>query len=351
MWFLAQQSFMEAVDGVRSLFTTAQNYVEGKIWIYQGNFVVEPDDFFQITPNLIRFMDINTADSWELDPGNPETILLSEHGFSDDDELFFWSTEQLPDGLLQGISYFVKVVDDHRFQVAASVGGDAIPIVNGDGEHWLAFPVAPDPQNGSLWYNAYIAEGATSAVLADGLWIQDDFITLFNITPETFGFSSDAEAAAAPEPGPFAKRVAYSLHAASVLVRAYLATHDASDMYADAKSLTPMDVTRTEMFRYIEALLTFKMLLEEPGVIGKGPISEHIEKFTDAIQITKRYQSYGANKITTIIKQESQVILETFLSQFVTQIGVLTPLPYMVSKQLPEAVNPVLESMIIGMGS
>lgn len=324
MWFVTRQSFIETPDGIRSLFTTAQNYRAGTIWVYQGSLVVEPDAIVEILPNQVQFIEQTTRQQWVVDSGTPNQIVLVDHGLAQDDQIVLFSTETMPEGLVHGGVYYVLLVDQDHFQVSLVASGPAVVFTDsGSGDFWLASQSAPVYESGALWYNAFLENGTASQVLADGLWVQDDFIELFYLTPEQFGMPEDP-------PELFEQRVAYALHSASIMVRVYLSRNNCIDFYTDAKSPTPQNVERTEMFRYVEGVLAFKMLFEEPGVIGKGPVAEHIEKYTDAIQITKRYQAYGAQKFTSIIKMDYDKIFEMFLSGFISSS--ITTLPYVKSK-------------------
>jgi hypothetical protein len=59
-----------------------------------------------------------------------ETLALSGHGLSDDDEVTFRADAggSLPSPLVAGTTYYAKVVSDALFQVATSAGGAAVNI-------------------------------------------------------------------------------------------------------------------------------------------------------------------------------------------------------------------------------
>lgn len=330
MWYVTNQRFLETPDGDRAKFTTSQNYVEGMITMYQGGVRIEPESILELPPNQVYFRQRDHF-TWTIDVA-ADTLLSADHGLVADDRITVWSTAELPNGLAKGGEYYVVYVDEHRFQVATTAGGSVVPFdeLTGTGTFYWAQPDPPLYESGGLVYDAYIELGAAPTdIIADGLWDQDQFIELFNLTKEQFGFSTEES---------FSNRMGYALHAASVLLRSYLRVNNALDMYTDAKSLTPTDVERTEVFRYVEMLLTFKSVLEEPGVIGRGPVAEHIEKFTSAVQITKRYAAYGSNKNTSVLKITATEILDMFVGPYLytEEAGLgLTTMPMMTGGSMP----------------
>ncbi len=328
MGFVSQENFLEPIDGVRTLFTTSQNYKKGMIWIHQGSLSIVPENFIQILPDKIRFIDGSTTKIITVDQTSPNTLFLEQHGFPENCKVVLWSLGVEPEGILRGSEYYITPIDVNRFTISLSESGEPETFTDtGSGDLCLAQATAPTESSGTLYYSAFTEDFFNADAITSGLWGVDTFITIFKITPATLGYN-DTEIAC------FTDRIVYILNSASALVYAYLFKNNYIEYYADAKLPQPQHENIANLLRYCEGLLALKILLEEPGVVGKGPISEHIEKFTDAIQITKRYQAYGANKITTIIKKDAFTILDMFLLGYV--VKQTTTIPMTLSKALPE---------------
>lgn len=75
-----------------------------------------------------------------------DAIELDEHGFEDGLEVRFRAEAggSLPSPLVEGTAYFARVLDVHRFQVAATSGGAAIDLTT-EGETVLVLEPSPLP--------------------------------------------------------------------------------------------------------------------------------------------------------------------------------------------------------------
>lgn len=70
----------------------------------------------------------------QVEPTN--TITITDHGFADGNKLVFSSTDELPEGISSGDTYYVVNATTDTFQISTSVGGSAVSIISvGSGIH------------------------------------------------------------------------------------------------------------------------------------------------------------------------------------------------------------------------
>lgn len=337
MLFVSNQKFKETPDTLTSVFTTQQNYQTGTLWIFQGNLVVESKNFIECPPNQIHFIDSNTQKNL-IHPSvvSENTFELNNHGYNENNRIVVFGNV-MPEGILKTLIYYVHVVDENNFQVSLIESGDIVQFIsNGDEILSSASPYFPDPETGSLWYNAFVDNFTPASILVEGLWSHDVFCSLFQITRDVLDFTDDTL---------FVNRINFTLHSASTIVRSYLLKHECLEYYADAKLDVPNNKERSDILVYVEGLIALKILFEEPGTPGRGPATERIEKFTDAVQITERYQGYGSDGNTTIFKKSSHEILSLFLDQFLLDVNVIRT-PYVLSESLPDTKTSYFEDRL-----
>lgn len=158
------------------------------------------------------------------------------------------------------------------------------------------------------------------------LWTADAYIRFFSVTPTTVRVPDDAE---------LREKVQTCLVFATNYVREYLRFHAASQQLLDAITECVYDGSAMPVVKYAIGLIATKLLLEEQTALDAGIVTERIEKLTTAIQVTNRYQGYGADNITSIFKQSIQDILNLLLRECIAGTSIVQrTLPMMRSHAL-----------------
>ena len=150
---VTQQTFVEAVDGVETLFTAQAEFQWESIQVFQGNLPLAPGSYRNVSTLKVRILDAVTQQEWTLG-AVAHTVYCTGHGLSNGAYIVVWSTSLtgLPIGLDQTIGYYVVNKTDDTFQLALTAGGESVSFVaSSSGTLYFAAPYAPLAANGILW--------------------------------------------------------------------------------------------------------------------------------------------------------------------------------------------------------
>ena len=177
MSYITGQSFLEPIDGVRTVFTTLQPFEPHTIQVFQGNLTFAPEAILEINTVQVRTIDPASHRTWSY-AAEANTLYCEAHGLVQDTQIVVWSTVDggLPEGLVHTVLYFVSVTNENKVQLSLSQGG---PFVNFEqaaaGILYFAKPSPPLLENGNLWYNATVLDEVVDPAIVVGLWVLSDW--------------------------------------------------------------------------------------------------------------------------------------------------------------------------------
>jgi hypothetical protein len=106
MIFVTRQTFVETVDGSRTLFTTRQNYLSGSFLCAQGSVLIDPSVYTEVLPNQIQFTEAPLSENGML-WYNAFVIETGIPGLSP----YFWTGATLADYFGYTAAQFPNVAD------------------------------------------------------------------------------------------------------------------------------------------------------------------------------------------------------------------------------------------------
>lgn len=177
MGYVTGQPFQEPVDGIRTAFTATQQFETDSIQVFQGNLPLGPEAYRELSTVQVRILDPASHKIWSYDT-TLNTLYCESHGLNEGTQVVLWSTSEngLPEGLSPSLVYFLLDVDENRFQVSLTQGGDPVEFSqSAAGILYLALPEAPLPENGNLWYNATTRGDTVDPSLVVGFWVLADW--------------------------------------------------------------------------------------------------------------------------------------------------------------------------------
>lgn len=173
MAYVTGQSFQEAVDGSRTVFSFQQAVDTDAVQVYQGSLPLEPTAFWVISATQVRTLDLASQTSWTCDAVTSSTVEKVGHSISASTILFVWSTvtDGLPSGLEEGQAYYVLAVDADHFQLSLTDGGAAVSFEStSSGTLRYSEVLAPEVADGALWYSAVLLGEVIDPSLVVGFW-------------------------------------------------------------------------------------------------------------------------------------------------------------------------------------
>lgn len=281
MGLVTQQSFQEAVDGSRTVFTTQQSVDPDSIQVFQGNLPLAPTAYIALSSTQIQTLDVTSQDTWICDASNPATVYSQAHGLSASTILQLWSSVDggLPSGLSAGQEYYVLAVDADRFQLSLTDGGVAVSfLTDSNGVLTYSKLLAPQVPDGALWYNAVTLGAVIDPTLTVGFWViqnwQDQYAPLAALIT-----------------------IVDVLNDADLSVQSYVTS--ASYSSAEAQTEPPYS-----LFRRVIGELAFFYLSRRPG--GVQQIKSSSKEYGDSTK--KMSQTYNTS-ISSLMKMSEKDIL------------------------------------------
>jgi hypothetical protein len=283
MPYVTGKSFLEAVDGSRSLFTAQEPFDPDSLEVFQHSLSIPPDAFIEVDTLRVRFLLAASRQTWNYS-ATANTISCPGHAIPADTLVAVWSTVSggLPSGLLRSSLYYVQVVDEDNIQLALTAGGAAIAFAqSASGILYLAEPEAPVVADGDLYYNCVTLGDTVDGSTVIGFW---------NLSAFQAQYASGV--------------------ALATLQDVLLDTDEIIQVYTTAASyaLALTGVSPYRLFRRVQGELAYRLLANRPNLTKSVKSSE--KEYADSVKRMK--QTY--NGTTSPLLKFS---LEQILSQLI----------------------------------